>query len=104
MIFGSLKRSARYPEGMLASARITSRTHCKDPNCVSLTLKCWRNSGTRGFSTCRSAKLTKLIKASTARRRACSYVNGIFDAIASRFPLGRSVRFSGAPTDPSQLN
>src|SRR5579862_2329880 len=85
MIVCWLKRSARYPDGILANASTISSTVCSDPSCESVTLKCCRNSGSSGFNTWRSAKLTKLIKASTARRRTCAALNGMKRAIMDKF-------------------
>ena len=64
-----LKRSAKNPDGMLAKASTMKSELCSQPSCPSEILNCARRIGTRDGITWRAAKLTKLIKASTASSR-----------------------------------
>src|SRR5947209_12948198 len=64
-----LQRSANNPKGMLATASTACRTTCNKPSCALDAPNSPLSKGTRGGTTPRSAKLTKLIKASTASTR-----------------------------------
>src|SRR5262249_1529603 len=72
-----LNRSARNPKGILASASTMSNRVCSEPSCESETPSRSRSKGTSAGKTKRAAKLTKLIKASTARSWNLILVSGV---------------------------
>src|SRR5712664_1774380 len=90
-----LKRSARNPNGILATARTISKKVCSEPSCASVTCRWPRNKGISGTKTWRAAKLTKLIKASTARRRIWYDESGM-DFVDIRNSPGDRVQPGGA--------